>query len=43
MAINSFIKDATDTKNPFNRGLAVRTIGCLRVKELVEYLKIPLV
>ena len=42
LAINTFRKDAVDKKNPFLRGLAVRTMGCLRVKEIVEYLIEPL-
>lgn len=32
LAINTFCKDSKDPKNPFLRGLAVRTMGCLRVK-----------
>lgn len=42
MAINSFCKDAIDQKNPFMRGLAVRTMGCLRIRGIVEYLQVPL-
>jgi hypothetical protein len=42
MAINSFCKDAVDPKNPFMRGLAVRTMGCLRIRGIVEYLQVPL-
>ncbi len=42
IAINTFQKDAVDKKNPFMRGLAVRTMGCLRVKGIVEYLQTPL-
>lgn len=42
MAVNSFTKDAKDMTNPFTRGLAVWTMGCLRVKGIVEYLKEPL-
>jgi len=42
MAINSFRKDAMD-KNPFTRALAVRTMGCLRIKGIVEYLDEPLI
>ena len=41
LAINSFTKDATDS-NPFTRALAVRTMGCLRIKGIVEYLSKPL-
>lgn len=32
MAINSFRKDARDKTNPFLRALAIRTMGCIRVK-----------
>ena len=42
MAVNSFQKDGLDMKNPFTRGLAVRTMGCLRIKGIIEYLKEPL-
>lgn len=31
-----------DKTNPFLRALAVRTMGCIRVKEIVEYLLDPL-
>lgn len=31
-----------DKKNPFLRGLAVRTMGCLWIKGIIEYLKDPL-
>ena len=42
MAVNSFQKDGLDMKNPFTRGLAVRTMGCLWIKGIIEYLKEPL-
>ena len=32
LAINTFRKDARDKTNPFLRGLAVRTMGCIRVR-----------
>ena len=32
LAINSFRKDAMDKQNPFLRAMAVRTMGCIRVK-----------
>lgn len=38
LAINSFRKDAMDKQNPFLRALAVRTMGCIRVKQITEYL-----
>lgn len=42
MAINSFRKDARDKTNPFLRALAIRTMGCIRVKQITEYLLDPL-
>jgi len=42
LAINSFRKDAKDKSNPFLRALAVRTMGCIRVKMITEYLFDPL-
>lgn len=38
MAINTFMKDCTDTANPLLRALAVRTLGYFRVKQVTEYL-----
>jgi vesicle coat complex subunit len=35
-------KDATNKSNPLVRALAIRTMGCLRVKSLCTYLKEPL-
>ena len=42
MVIASFVKDATNKSNPLVRALAVRTMGCLRVKNLNTYLIDPL-
>lgn len=42
MAINSFIRDVKDKHNSMVRAIAVRTMGCIRVKELNEYLIEPL-
>jgi len=42
MSISSFTKDAANTVNPFLRALAVRTMGCIRVKSIIEYLTNPL-
>ena len=42
MAINSFRKDSRDKTNPFIRALAIRTMGCIRVKQITEYLIDPL-
>ena len=41
MAVNTFVKDAQDP-NPLVRALAVRTMGCIRVDKIVEYLCDPL-
>jgi len=38
MVINTFRKDATNTANPLLRALAVRTMGCIRVPVINEYL-----
>lgn len=42
MSVNSFSKDAMDKSNPFNWGVAIRTMGCLKIKEIIEYLREPL-
>ena len=51
LAINSFRKaiffyliyqDGVDKTNPFLRALAIRTMGCIRVKQITEYLLEPL-
>jgi len=41
LAINTFRKDATDP-NPLVRSLAVRTMGCIRLDQVTEYLLEPL-
>lgn len=38
MAVNSFQKDAREKMNPLMRALAVRTMGCIRVERISEYL-----
>jgi vesicle coat complex subunit len=38
LAINTLSKDASDKKNPFMRALAIRTMGCLRIKQITEYI-----
>mmetsp|Transcript_110877 Transcript_110877/g.174841 ORF Transcript_110877/g.174841 Transcript_110877/m.174841 type:complete len:915 (+) Transcript_110877:55-2799(+) len=42
LAINSFRKDVNDEHNPLLRALAVRTMGCIRLHEMTEYLLEPL-
>eukprot|EP00037_Helgoeca_nana_P017840 m.169740 g.169740 ORF g.169740 m.169740 type:complete len:885 (+) comp24173_c0_seq1:4038-6692(+) len=41
LAVNSFVKDCADP-NPLIRALAVRTMGCIRVHKITEYLCDPL-
>jgi AP-1 complex subunit beta-1 len=41
LAVNTFQKDASDP-NPLIRALAVRTMGCIRVDKITEYLTQPL-
>ncbi|KAJ2755011.1 beta-adaptin, partial [Coemansia nantahalensis] len=41
LAINTFVKDAEDG-NPLIRALAIRTMGCLHVQEVLDYLCDPL-
>lgn len=41
MAVNTFVKDCEDS-NPLIRALAVRTMGCIRVEKITEYLCEPL-
>ncbi|KAF0981045.1 hypothetical protein FDP41_012833 [Naegleria fowleri] len=41
MAVNQFERDSNHP-NPLIRGLAVRTMGCIRVNKIVEYLAEPI-
>ena len=41
LAVNTFRKDASDP-NPLIRALAVRTMGCIKLGEVIEYLLDPL-
>ncbi|XP_050889157.1 beta-adaptin-like protein B [Lathyrus oleraceus] len=41
LAVNTFVKDSQDL-NPLIRALAVRTMGCIRVDKITEYLCDPL-
>lgn len=41
LAINSFRKDVNDQHNPLLRALAVRTMGCIRLEQMTEYLLEP--
>lgn len=38
LAVNSFLIDAADQKSPMIRALSIRTMGCIRVDEIVSYL-----
>ncbi|KAG0675134.1 beta-adaptin [Pichia californica] len=41
LATNTFVRDAEDP-NPLIRALAIRTMGCIRVEKMVDYISIPL-
>lgn len=41
MAVNSFVKDS-EHSSPLIRALAIRTMGCIRVEKITEYLAPPL-
>lgn len=41
LATNTFMRDAEDP-NPLIRALAIRTMGCIRVDKMVDYITIPL-
>ncbi|KAK7088489.1 AP-1 complex subunit beta-1-like isoform X2 [Littorina saxatilis] len=41
ISVNTFVKDCEDS-NPLIRALAVRTMGCIRVDKITEYLCEPL-
>ncbi|TNV84540.1 hypothetical protein FGO68_gene17379 [Halteria grandinella] len=42
LAVNTFRKDARERLNPLIRGLAVRTMGCIGVDTILDYLCEPL-
>lgn len=41
LAVNTFVQDSEDP-NPLVRALAVRTMGCIRVEKMVDYMEEPL-
>lgn len=41
LAVNTFVQDAEDP-NPLVRALAIRTMGCIRVDKMVDYIEEPL-
>ncbi|KAL9088389.1 MAG: hypothetical protein Q9159_003089 [Coniocarpon cinnabarinum] len=41
LAVNTFVQD-TEDPNPLIRALAIRTMGCIRVDKMVDYMEDPL-
>lgn len=41
LAVNTFVQD-TEDPNPLVRALAIRTMGCIRVDKMVDYMETPL-
>lgn len=41
LAVNTFVQD-TEDPNPLVRALAIRTMGCIRVNKMIDYMHIPL-
>ncbi|EFE37162.1 uncharacterized protein ARB_04691 [Trichophyton benhamiae CBS 112371] len=41
LAVNTFVQD-TEDPNPLIRALAIRTMGCIRVEKIVDYMEEPL-
>ncbi|KAK9368936.1 adaptin N terminal region-domain-containing protein [Lipomyces kononenkoae] len=41
LAVNTFVQDSEDS-NPLVRALAIRTMGCIRVDKIVDYMEEPL-
>lgn len=41
LAVNTFVQDSEDP-NPLVRALAIRTMGCIRVEKMVDYMEEPL-
>ncbi|OBA23516.1 Adaptor protein complex beta subunit [Metschnikowia bicuspidata var. bicuspidata NRRL YB-4993] len=41
LAVNTFVQDTEDV-NPLVRALAIRTMGCIRVDRMVDYMELPL-
>ena len=42
LAVNTFRKDSREKVNPLIRGLAVRTLGCIGIEAVLDYLVDPL-
>ncbi|KAK4994228.1 beta-adaptin [Elasticomyces elasticus] len=41
LAVNTFVQDSEDP-NPLIRALAIRTMGCIRVEKMIDYMEEPL-
>ena len=41
LAVNTFVRDSDD-HNPLIRALAIRTMGCIRVEKIIDYISGPL-
>ncbi|KAJ9655851.1 beta-adaptin [Neophaeococcomyces mojaviensis] len=41
LAVNTFVQDSEDP-NPLVRALAIRTMGCIRVDKMIDYMEDPL-
>ncbi|KAK9470964.1 adaptin N terminal region-domain-containing protein [Dipodascopsis tothii] len=41
LAVNTFVQDSEDN-NPLVRALAIRTMGCIRVDKIIDYMEEPL-
>ncbi|KAI8052371.1 armadillo-type protein [Syncephalis plumigaleata] len=41
LAVNTFVKDTSD-RNPLIRALAIRTMGCIRVDKMLDFISEPL-
>jgi AP-1 complex subunit beta-1 len=41
LAVNTFVRDSDD-HNPLVRALAIRTMGCIRVEKIIDYISGPL-
>lgn len=42
LAVNTFRKDSRERVNPLIRGLAVRTMGCIGIETILDYMTDPL-
>jgi len=42
LSVNTFVQDSTKNPNPLVRALAIRTMGCIRLQKIAEYLYHPL-